>query len=175
MPLLAVGLVLASTDGECPTFAAFAANKGPAPEGLRCKTVHLIRHAEGTHNAAELMADRRRLFEKSNETRALREEHGIAWYLLEKVTGLKYWDPPLTATGRRQSHRLWRELRSSNVSFDAVYSSPFRRTLQTAHLGIPQLECDYSGRSWWKRWRRRARKPRKYPSGPCVAPIEKRA
>ena len=76
MPLLAVGLVLASTDGECPTFAAFAANKGPAPEGLRCKTVHLIRHAEGTHNAAELMADRRRLFEKSNETRALREEHG---------------------------------------------------------------------------------------------------
>ena len=59
MPLLAVGLVLASTDGECPTFAAFAANKGPAPEGLRCKTVHLIRHAEGTHNAAELMADRR--------------------------------------------------------------------------------------------------------------------
>lgn len=158
MPLLAVGLVLASTDGECPTFAAFAANKGPAPEGLRCKTVHLIRHAEGTHNAAELMADRRRLFEKSNETRALREEHGIAWYLLERVTGLKYWDPPLTATGRRQSHRLWRELRSSNVSFDAVYSSPFRRTLQTAHLGIPQLECDYAGRRWWKRaasWLRR--------------------
>ena len=73
--------VLSMEDG-CPRFAAFPASKGPAPEGLRCKTVHLIRHAEGTHNAAEQMADRRRLYEKSNETRALRDEHGIAWYLL---------------------------------------------------------------------------------------------
>ena len=74
--------VLSMGEDGCPRFAAFPASKGPAPEGLRCKTVHLIRHAEGTHNAAEQMADRLRLYEKSNETRALRDEHGIAWYLL---------------------------------------------------------------------------------------------
>ena len=158
LSIVAGAFLLAVDDKECPKFAAFAASKGPAPEGLRCKTVHLIRHAEGTHNAAEQMADRRRLFEKNDETRALREEHGIAWYLLEKVTGLKHWDAPLTATGRRQADKLRRELRHANVSFDAVYSSPFRRTLQTAHLGIPELECNYAGRSWWKRvghWLRR--------------------
>jgi len=113
--------------------------------------VHLIRHAEGTHNAAELEAERRQRFMKREEWRALRETHGVAFYLLESVTGLTYWDPPLTRLGRRQAAKLRRELTRSNVTFDAIFSSPFRRTLQTAMIGCPQIECLHRARPWWRK------------------------
>ena len=129
--------VLSGNIDQCPEYATFPTAL-PAP-ALRCKTVHLIRHAQGTHNAGEERAERQRHYEAKEEWSALRKEHGVAWHLLERVSGRTYWDPPLTHKGRRQAAALRNALRTTNVSFDAVYSSPFRRTLQTAMIGIPQV------------------------------------
>jgi len=150
---------LGSLEEHCPKHATFPVTR-PAPAGLRCKTVHLIRHAQGTHNLGELEAERKQQAKQKAEWQALRDEHGIAWYLLESVTGLRFWDPPLTGLGRRQASRLRREVQRSNVTFDAIYSSPMRRTLQTAMIGLPQIECMHKARPWWRKlggWLRKER------------------
>lgn len=106
------------------------------------KTLYLIRHAEGHHNADELAAEREGLHLKSARHAALREEHGIPWVLLEQVSGRKYHDPLLTPLGREQAYRLRHALRDDpSFGVDVVAFSPMRRTIETALLSIPQLEA----------------------------------
>ena len=62
----------------------------------RNKTLHLIRHAEGTHNAAEEEAKELKLHTKSKRHTELQKQHGDAWVLLEEVSGNDYWDAPLS-------------------------------------------------------------------------------
>lgn len=59
------------------------------------------------------------------------------------MSGKRYWDPPLTARGRHQAYSLRHSLIGMHPSFrvDEVVTSPFRRTLQTALLGLPQYEA----------------------------------
>ncbi|KAL3897639.1 MAG: hypothetical protein SGPRY_013013, partial [Prymnesium sp.] len=108
----------------------------------RTRSVHFIRHAEGTHNAAEaeVEASRLHLRDATGVHAALYDAHGTGWVLLEEVSGKTYWDAPLTPAGREQAYALRRSLRTANLQIDAVFSSPFRRTLQTALLSLPQLE-----------------------------------
>jgi broad specificity phosphatase PhoE len=49
-------------------------------------------------------------------------------------------DPPLSALGRKQADRLAQRLKS--IEFDAVYSSPLRRALQTAASLSEQVATD---------------------------------
>ncbi|KAJ1639435.1 histidine phosphatase superfamily [Pavlovales sp. CCMP2436] len=86
----------------------------------KSKTLYLIRHAEGTHNEAE----------SAEEARPT--HRGAA-------TGARYRDPPLTATGSRQAERLFDEMDARSLHIELVTTSPMRRTLQTAHIGIPHL------------------------------------
>ena len=89
------------------------------------RTVHLIRHAEGWHNVDELTAEREQLHLKDPKHTQLREEFGIAWMLLERVSGRKYHDPRLTPKGREQAYALRTTLRQEdNFSIDAVALSP---------------------------------------------------
>lgn len=114
----------------------------PLPHCVRNKSLHLIRHAQGTHNEAEEEAASSSLHlqDPTGRHAELERIHGEAWVLLEEASGKKYWDAPLTATGREQAYALRRWLRGINLQVDAILSSPFRRTLQTALLSIPQLE-----------------------------------
>lgn len=68
---------------------------------------------------------------------------GIAWVLLEEVSGLKFWDPKLTKKGWEQAEQRRQQLQEEQPPFhiDAVVSSPFRRTLQTAYGTIPHLHA----------------------------------
>ncbi len=61
-------------------------------------------------------------------------------------------DQPLNATGIQQAEEVGRALRSANVRFERVYSSPARRAVQTARIVSPDntihtddrlLEMDY--------------------------------
>lgn len=139
--LLAPAAALAASAGTCPdrprnyTLTA----EPPAWACARRKTLLLIRHAQGTHNLAELE-------EAANPTHHLREEHarlhaehGVAWVLLHEARGNLYRDPLLTPEGERQAAELRALLAKLEARVDAVVLSPMRRTLQTAHLGIPQL------------------------------------
>ena len=114
----------------------------PAPGSCTAnRTLHLIRHAEGWHNVDELTAERDGLH-KTHPQGGLRAEFGIAWMLLERVSGRKYHDPLLTPKGREQAYRLRASLRDDgNFSVDVVALSPMRRTIETALLGLPQLEA----------------------------------
>jgi len=117
---------------------------------VRNKTLHLIRHAEGWHNVDELEAEAafaagsatwRGLDLQDPRNIALRHEFGIAWTLLERVSGRKYHDPLLTPKGREQAYALRTVLRSEpNFGVDAVAFSPMRRTIATALLSLPSLE-----------------------------------
>jgi len=107
----------------------------------RIKTLHVIRHAEGHHNADELAVERSQMHLKDPEHVRLRDEYGIAWVLLERVSGRRYHDPLLTAKGREQAYALRAELRREpGFAVDMVAFSPMRRTISTALLGLPQLE-----------------------------------
>jgi broad specificity phosphatase PhoE len=107
----------------------------------RNKTLHLIRHAEGLHNVDELTAERDQVYLKDPYHARLREEFGIAWVLLERVSGRKYHDPLLTPLGREQAYQLRSALRAEgDFAVDAVVSSPMRRTIETALLSLPQFE-----------------------------------
>lgn len=111
--------------------------------GISCarrRTLHFIRHAQGYHNWAEDRSERRQLHLRNESHIRLFETHGRAWVLLEQTTGIRYHDPRLTTKGRLQAAALRSQLRKAGVSFDAVAVSPMRRTLQTAFLGIPQLQ-----------------------------------
>ena len=107
------------------------------PPGLTClrnKSLTLVRHAEGLHNVDELTAEAEQWHLRSAEHTALREEHGIAWLLLERVSGRKYHDPMLTPKGRQQARALRAALDAdtSRGVFDVVALSPMRRTIETA-------------------------------------------
>jgi broad specificity phosphatase PhoE len=104
-----------------------------------CKTLHLIRHAEGTHNAAESAEEATPTHGVLHRNAELHAKHGSAWVLLEEATSLIYLDPPLTGKGEAQAAALRAELHATRASVDAVVVSPMRRTLQTATLGLPQL------------------------------------
>jgi broad specificity phosphatase PhoE len=110
----------------------------------RSKLLHLIRHAQGEHNAAEEAAEAfvhsGLLRPATDEYSELQAKHGRAWILLESVSGKTYWDPPLTARGREQAGNRLAALRPSAFTIDAVCSSPFRRTLQTAFLALPHMQ-----------------------------------
>lgn len=111
------------------------------PSCANNRTIHLIRHAEGWHNVDELTAEREQLHLKDPQHTQLREEYGIAWMLLERVSGRKYHDPRLTPKGREQAYALRAKLRQEdNFAIDAVALSPMRRTIQTALSSIPALE-----------------------------------
>jgi broad specificity phosphatase PhoE len=49
-------------------------------------------------------------------------------------------DPPLSALGREQSHRL--AARVNRARPDAVYSSPYRRAMETARMMSADLHVD---------------------------------
>ena len=106
---------------------------------FRKKTLHLIRHAQGEHNEHEEAGHQ----PETPRQRELLDRVGIAWVLLEEVSGLRYWDPPLTPKGWDQASERRRQLETETPHFhiDAVVSSPFRRTLQTAYGVIPHLNA----------------------------------
>ena len=114
------------------------------------RTLFLIRHAEGWHNTDELEAQAafeagesrwRDLDLRDPKTMALREEFGVAWMLLERVSGKVYHDPLLTPKGREQAYALRAALRQDRAfRIDAVAVSPMRRTIETALLSLPPLE-----------------------------------
>lgn len=110
----------------------------------RNKTIHLIRHAEGWHNVDELEAEAAELW-KTHPQGSLRAEYGIAWMLMKEVSGDKYLDPLLTPKGREQAYALRTKLRKPWVDHafvvDAIALSPMRRAIETALLGLPQLEA----------------------------------
>ena len=109
---------------------------------VRNKTLHIIRHAEGHHNADELEAERSQIHLKDPAHAKLREEYGIAWMLLESVSGRRYHDPLLTPKGREQAYQLRSTLRSDHAfAADVVVFSPMRRTIETALLSLPPLEA----------------------------------
>jgi broad specificity phosphatase PhoE len=117
------------------------AHDPPPPDACsRTKKLHLIRHAEGTHNAAESAELERPTHELHPTHARLHAEHGVAWVLLHEVSGLRYRDPPLTPEGERQAAALRAEMEAAGVRVDAVAISPMRRTLQTAHIGVPHLQ-----------------------------------
>jgi hypothetical protein len=115
------------------------AEAGTPSHCTRSMEVHLIRHAQGTHNLAEEDAHASGRHGASPEHARLFEAHGKAWVLLEQVSGRAHWDAPLTDEGWRQAVRLRREIETSGQSFDLVVASPMRRTLQTALAALPQL------------------------------------
>lgn len=124
----------------------------------RNRTLHLIRHAEGWHNVDEIEAEAafkagartwHGIDLRDPENVRLRSKYGIAWTLLERVTGRKYHDPHLTPKGREQSYELRRSLRAEpTFTVDAVALSPMRRTIETALLGLPQLEAAATAFAW---------------------------
>ena len=139
--LLLAALSAADHDGTCvaPTLAKapgarFCAQRLAglsAVRASRCKTLHLVRHAEGTHNEAE----------SSPETLAkYAAGHDV---LLEANTGLRFWDARLTPKGEAQCRSLRDSAAMSRVRprLQLVVSSPFTRTLQTAFLAIGRADA----------------------------------
>lgn len=107
----------------------------------RTKVLHLIRHAEGIHNSGELDAEAKALHERNATHARLQKDHGVPWVLHASASGSTYTDPRLTRKGRAQAYRLRAELLEEEAEVDAVIVSPFRRTIATALLGLPQLEA----------------------------------
>lgn len=102
---------------------------GSALPIVGCKRLHLIRHAQGTHNLAEEKAKEEGTFPPGRS----------ADILLEQVSGRQFLDPPLTNHGFEQCHELRRQLKGRLENLDLVVSSPSQRTLQTAYASLPQL------------------------------------
>lgn len=93
-----------------------------------------LRHAQGTHNEAEEEASRNRTYAEGNHV------------LLEKHTGLTYWDPKLTEKGVTQCKALRKSIRQQThpqssvwTRPDLVITSPLTRTCQTALLTLHGL------------------------------------
>ena len=101
---------------------------GSALPIVGCKRLHLIRHAQGTHNLAEEKVQSSSIsglifFFSSLTIRCLfllfvqAEEEGTfppgrsADILLEEVSGRQFLDPPLTNHGFEQCHELRRQLK----------------------------------------------------------------
>tara|TARA_B100000073_G_scaffold232717_1_gene194464 strand:+ start:506 stop:1006 length:501 start_codon:yes stop_codon:yes gene_type:complete len=59
--------------------------------------------------------------------------HGIA---AERVSGIDHPDRPLTDRGMRRTQEVVRQLRKLEVQADALISSPYLRSRQTAELAI---------------------------------------
>lgn len=81
----------------------------------RTKTIHFVRHAEGTHNAANNIA--------GDDTPVTFDTEG-AW---------EYQDAKLTEKGIQQCVNVRKTL-LSEVHPELIVVSPFTRTLQTAHI-----------------------------------------
>ena len=103
--------------GFVPTVILYDFDSLPSSGCRNNRTLHLIRHAEGWHNVDELEAEAafkageshyKGIDLKKEENIKLRAHYGIAWYLLERVTGDKYHDPHLTPEGRRQAYARFR-------------------------------------------------------------------
>lgn len=88
-------------------FSLFLAN--------RTKTIHFVRHAEGEHNVA--------VREAGSELPTVWSSEGSE----------QYEDASLTATGREQSLEV-RAHTADKLPVELVVVSPFKRTMQTAHL-----------------------------------------
>ena len=115
--LLAVLLIAASPEPSSSALKLYPTS--------RCKTLYLIRHAEGLHNQA-----------KANATRDRTHSPPYA-VLFENVTGRTYWDAALTPQGRSQCEEARLKMLVSEAAFaepEVVVVSPLTRTLQTASL-----------------------------------------
>ena len=137
-----LAIVLAT--GAEAEYDAYEGLNAPTPERCaRNKTLLLLRHAEGHHNADEVKAELEQRWRQSPRWAELRRQHGIAWMLLEEVSGRKYHDPLLTRKGRQQCRNLHTHLHGdlSSAAVDLVAVSPMRRTIQTALLALPSLEA----------------------------------
>ena len=69
----------------------------------RCKTLHVIRHAEGLHNEAETAPETLAKYAAGHDV------------LLEENSGLKFWDAALTLKGLAQSETLRDSARMAEV------------------------------------------------------------
>jgi broad specificity phosphatase PhoE len=133
----------APTSCDAPTLSLLplpSAQRDP-PRCAAARTLHLVRHAEGTHNEAE-QDEEARVFAGgalAPENATLRDEHGMAWMLLERVSGRAHYDAQLTRKGAAQALALRTALVAERLHVDAVLVSPMRRAMQTALLGVPQL------------------------------------
>ena len=115
--------IAAEEDEQCDAARNAGLTLAPAAGGqLRphCKAVTLIRHAQGSHNAAEKTTD-------------LQPPDQV---LLEKHSGRKYWDAQLTDEGYSQALALRSKLAAAALRVDAVVSSTLRRALQTANIAF---------------------------------------
>jgi len=109
-------------------FSLFLAN--------RSKTIHFIRHAEGTHNEAN--------YAYGDDTPCTFSTEG-SW---------DYMDARLTEKGIEQCIRV-RNTSMEGVKPELIVVSPFTRTLQTAHIifcgsGVPFLVHDLCQERWGK-------------------------
>lgn len=126
--LLGMGLpsqVAAEETQQCDVARAAGLTLRPASAAgveLRpeCKAVSIIRHAQGTHNAAE-------------ETTDLQPPDQV---LLEKHSKRTYWDAPLTAEGKAQALALRGRLAAADARVEVVVSSTLTRALQTAIIAF---------------------------------------
>ena len=111
----AAGLSLAALEPAAASYANVP---------LGCKSVAFVRHAQGTHNAAE-------------DATELDPSDAV---LLEANSGRTYWDAPLTPAGEQQARELRRQLEATAAPA-LVVSSSLRRALQTASLALAPADA----------------------------------
>lgn len=85
-----------------------------------CKTIHFVRHAEGTHN---------------------RDSREIPGFHEHGSRTMAYWDAPLTTRGIDQGHKLSLDVMNLAEPPDVVVVSPLRRAIHTAQLGFRPEEA----------------------------------
>jgi len=120
--ILALAAVVAALPPHsAPTLLPLGSEADPS---LACVEVHLIRHAQGTHNLAEDEAHAAAAHAASENHAALHADHVTAWVLLEEVSGRAHWDAPLTAEEWRQAATLRREVEGLGLTFDQVREAP---------------------------------------------------
>jgi broad specificity phosphatase PhoE len=115
--------VAAQEAQQCDAARGAGLTLSPAAAGQvrpECKAVTLIRHAQGTHNAAEQTTD-------------LQPPDKV---LLEEHSGRKYWDAALTAEGEAQALKLRDKLAAAPPRVEVVVTSTLRRALQTASIAF---------------------------------------
>lgn len=134
----------AAPGGGCPGPTAAAEGARAAvlldtpPDGpAGCKTLHLIRHAQGYHNEAE-------------EAWARDGHPRPADVLLRENSGMRYWDARLTPLGVEQSRALRARIGGAAAAgaaglwaldpcplpLDVVVTSTLTRAVQTAHVAL---------------------------------------